>query len=79
MGALNVRNLPDDVHTALRMRAARNRRSTEAEVRAIIEEAVMPKNPIRLGTLLASIGKDIGGVDLKISRDPAPTEPASFD
>jgi plasmid stability protein len=79
MGALNIRNLPDDVHTALRMRAVQNRRSTEAEVRAIIEEAVMPKNPIKLGSLLAAIGKEFGGVDLDISRDPAPVEPASFD
>jgi len=79
MGALNIRNLPDDVHTALRMRAVQNRRSTEAEVRAIIEEAVMPKNPIKLGSLLAAIGKEFGGVDLDISRDPAPVAPASFD
>jgi len=79
MGALNVRNLPDDVHTALRVRAAQNRRSTEAEVRAIIEEAVMPKNPIRLGSLLAAIRKEFGGIDLDISRDPAPVEPARFD
>jgi plasmid stability protein len=74
-GSLNIRNLPDDIQAALRVRAARNRRSTEAKVRAIIEAAVMPKIPIRLGSLLAAIG----GVDLDISRDPAPAAPASFD
>jgi plasmid stability protein len=79
MGALNVRNLPEDVHSALRVRAAQNQRSTEAEVRAIIEAAVMPKNRIRLGSLLAAIGEEFGGVNLDISRDPAPTEPAIFD
>jgi len=33
MAMLTVRNLPDDVHRALRVRAAHNGRSTEAEIR----------------------------------------------
>ena len=33
MATLTIRNLPDDVHDALRRRAAENRRSVEAEVR----------------------------------------------
>lgn len=36
MAMLTVRNLPDKVHRALRVRAARHGRSTEAEVRAIL-------------------------------------------
>jgi plasmid stability protein len=39
MAALTVRNLPDDVHDQLRVRAAKNGRSMEAEVRAILEAA----------------------------------------
>ena len=39
MAALTVRNLPDDVHDQLRVRAAKNGRSMEAEVRAILEVA----------------------------------------
>ncbi|MFN7352325.1 MAG: FitA-like ribbon-helix-helix domain-containing protein, partial [Burkholderiales bacterium] len=35
MAMLTVRNLPDDVHRALRVRAAQHGRSTEAEVREI--------------------------------------------
>ena len=42
MAALTVRNLPDEVHRALRMRAAAHGRSTEAEVRAILEDSVNP-------------------------------------
>ena len=40
MAALNIRNLPEDVHRRLRVRAARNGRSMEAEARLILEQAV---------------------------------------
>ncbi|HEY8567511.1 MAG TPA: Arc family DNA-binding protein [Beijerinckiaceae bacterium] len=40
MATLTIRNLPDDVRDKLRVRAARNGRSTEAEVRSLIAEAV---------------------------------------
>lgn len=40
MAMLTVRNLPDEVHRALRIRAAYNGRSMEAEVRKILEETV---------------------------------------
>ncbi len=36
MATITVRNLPDEVHAALRVRAARNGRSMEAEVREIL-------------------------------------------
>lgn len=36
MAILNIRQLPDDVHTSLRVRAARNGRSMEAEARYIL-------------------------------------------
>ncbi|MYF07277.1 MAG: plasmid stabilization protein, partial [Rhodospirillaceae bacterium] len=42
MAMLTVRNLPDEVHRALRVRAALRGRSTEAEVRAILAETVLP-------------------------------------
>jgi antitoxin FitA len=40
MAILTIRNVDDDVKDRLRVRAARNRRSLEAEVRAIVTEAV---------------------------------------
>jgi plasmid stability protein len=79
MPALNVRNLSAETHHALRLRAAHHGRSTEAEVRAILDEAVRPKPPVRLGTLLTQIGQDFGGVELAVTRDKAPVEPASFE
>ena len=39
MATLTIRNLPDEVRDALRIRAARNGRSMEAEARASLIEA----------------------------------------
>lgn len=58
MAMLTVRNLPEEVHRALRVRAAGHGRSTEAEVRAILEDAVKPQGRLKLGSLLVEIGRD---------------------
>ena len=79
MAAITVRNVPDEVHRALRVRAATHGRSTEAEIRAILETAVKPEGRIKLGTLLADIGRELGGIDLKIERDKTPAEPLRFE
>ena len=79
MASVTVRNLPDETHRALRVRAATHVRSTEAEIRAILESAVRPEGRIKLGTLLSEIGREVGGIDLEIERDRAPTEPVSFE
>ena len=50
----------------------------EAEIRAILDEAVDPKGSVGLGTMLAEIGRDFGGVDLDIERDTTPAELARF-
>jgi plasmid stability protein len=39
---LTVRNLPDEVHRALKMRAALHGHGTEAEVREILASSVKP-------------------------------------
>jgi plasmid stability protein len=79
MPAVTVRNLPKEVHRALKLRAARNARITEAEIRVILEEAVSPKARIRIGSELAAFGKRFGGIDLDIHRDQTPTKPAVFE
>ncbi|VBB14535.1 FitA-like ribbon-helix-helix domain-containing protein [Burkholderia stabilis] len=79
MPVITVRNLPDEVHRALRIRAAQHGRSTEAEVRDILEHAVLPGGRVKLGTLLAEIGKEAGGVDFNVPRDRTPTDPMSFE
>mgnify|MGYP000355235436 CR=1 FL=1 len=40
MKTLSIRSIPDDVHAKLRVRAARNGRSMEAEARALLEKSV---------------------------------------
>ena len=77
MASVTVRNLPDATHRALKLRAPQQGRSTKAEIRLILEDAVAPK--VGLGTALAAIGRDLGGVDLALQRDQRPIEPASFE
>ncbi|WP_175837017.1 FitA-like ribbon-helix-helix domain-containing protein [Burkholderia anthina] len=79
MPVITVRNLPDEVHRALRIRAAQHGRSTEAEVRDILEQAVRHGGRPRLGTLLAEIGREAGGIDFEGQRGTAPTDPMSFE
>ncbi len=43
MAMLTARNLPEAVHRAQRVRAARPGQSMEAEVRAILESAIHPQ------------------------------------
>jgi plasmid stability protein len=79
MSVVTVRNLPEETHRALKARAAEHHRSTEAEIRFILENAVRPKDRVKLGTLLAEIGREVGFVDIEIDRDKTPTEPLSFE
>jgi antitoxin FitA len=78
MAAITVRRLPDEAHRALKALAKKNARSTEAEARAILAEAVLPPK-VGLGTALYLIGQKYGGVELDIERDQSPIEPAVFD
>lgn len=83
MAMLTVRNLPEEVHRALRVRAAMHGRSTESEVRAILEDAVKPEGRVKLGSLLAGIGRRAGLKDEEFSvfeqRDKTPAQPVSIE
>lgn len=84
MATVTVRNLPDEVHRALRMRAAMHGRSTEAEIRDILEAVVRPPQRVKLGSLLADIGREAGltAEDCAVFdelRDASPSEPVSFE
>ena len=88
MAAVTIRNLSDEAHRALKLRAARHNRSTEAEMRAILEAAVLPEGRLKLGTAMAEIGRkhgitnaDVEALDqtLEQVRDRRPAEPMSFD
>jgi len=79
MSVATVRNLPEETHRALRVRAAERGRSTEAEIRAILEEAVRPAKRLKLGSELAAFGAALGGLDLTVERDQALAEGARFE
>ena len=79
MPAVTVRNLPEETHRALKLRAARHARSTEAEIREILEDAVRPESRVKMGSELAAFGQRFGGLDLDTPRDRAPAEPAAFE
>ena len=79
MAAVIVRNLSAETHRALKRRAALHGSSTEAEIRAILEEAVYPKTRVLIGTELAAFGQNFEGLELNITRDQTPTEPAVFE
>lgn len=84
MAMLTVRNLPDEVHRALRVRAATHGRSTEAEVRAILANAVKPEGRMKLGSLLAEIGRRASLTDDEAAvfeqiREKTPARPVSFE
>ena len=79
MAVVTVRNLPEETHRALKLRAAQHGRSTEAEIREILEEQVRPKSRVKVGSELAAFGRRFGGVDLNIARDQTPAEPAEFE
>jgi plasmid stability protein len=78
MAAVTVRNLPEETHRALKVRAAHNGRSTEAEIRVILEEAVSPKPRLKIGSELAAFGRRYGGIELNYKRDRRPIEAAKF-
>jgi len=79
MPRLTVRNVPDETHRALRVRATLHGRSVDAEVRAILEEALRPAERLKIGTELHRIAMEIGGMDdLDISRQRSEMQGAEF-
>jgi len=85
MPAVTIRNLSDETHRALKVRAARHGRSTEAEIRDILEAAARPADRVKLGSLLADIARDAGGLTdseadhFTSLRDKTPASPIRFE
>lgn len=79
MPAVIIRNLPAATHRALKQRAKDHGRSTEAEIRAILESTVNPPKRVRLGSELAAIGRQLGGAELQVERDPTPAGTVTFE
>jgi len=73
MGSITIRNLDDRTKERLRLRAARRRRSMEAEARHILR-TVLAQADAPAGDLASLIQRrfeDLGGVELEIpAREP---------
>jgi len=82
MKNVTIRNLSDEVHRAIRQRAAAHERSIEAEMRAILTDAVQPAERVKLGSRLAEIWAADPLTDeehaLLNNRDHTPHEPMEF-
>jgi plasmid stability protein len=80
MANLTVRNLSEETHRALRIRAARNGRSTEAEIRTILEEQVRPPKRLKIGSEIHRLARKAGGMDdLEITRQRSEIHGADFE
>ena len=84
MPSVTIRNLPDEVHRAIRVRAAQHGRSIEAEMRNILESAVKPEGRVKLGSMLAEIGRQVKLTDEELAtfesvRDKTPARAASLE
>lgn len=79
MPVVTVRRLSEETHRALKHRAARHGRSTEAEIRAILDEAVRPEARVEIGSELAAFGRRHGELELDIGRDKTASKPADFE
>lgn len=84
MPSITIRNIPEEVRRALRVRAAMHGRSTEAEVRDILAMAAKPEGRVKLGSLLTSIGREAGltRADVEVFqklRNKAPARPMAFE
>lgn len=79
MAQIVVRQIPEEVHRALKAQAAAHGRSAEAELREIIARAVLPQSRPRAGDLMRSIWSGAEADDLSVERDRTPAEPAGFE
>lgn len=84
MASIVIRNLSEETHRALKVRAAQHGRSTEAEIREILETTVRPAQRVKLGSMLAEIGREAGLTDEDCAvfehvRDKSPDDPVSFE
>jgi plasmid stability protein len=66
MTAISIRNLDPEVKSRLRVRAAEHGRSMEAEIRAILSEAVAGQRPVSFFDALRAMSLEHGGVDLDL-------------
>ncbi len=84
MPAVTIRNLSEETHRALKLRAIRHGRSAEAEMRDILDSAVRPAERIRLGSALSAVSRNAGLTNADVEAleqdyDKTPAKPMSLE
>jgi len=84
MPSLTVRNVPDEVHRAIKVMAAHHGNSIEAELRDILETVARPHRRVKLGTRLFEVGRKISLTDEEAAlfgsaRGDSPARAVSFE
>ena len=84
MPSVTVRNVPDEVHRAIRVRAALHGHSIEVELRDILESAVKPQGRVKLGSMLAEVGRQLQLSEAEFAtfesvREHSPARAAQFE
>jgi plasmid stability protein len=85
MLAITIRNLSEATHRALKVRASHHGRSTEAEIRDILDAAVASdETRLRIGSALSELSRNVGLTNedfeaLDQARDQTFATPLSFE
>jgi len=79
MAAVTIRKISEETHRAIKARAKAKGRSAEAEMRAILDEAVRPEERIKVGSAIRALVMKHGGFDLHIERDQTAAGTVSFE
>jgi plasmid stability protein len=79
MPQIVVRQIPDEVHRALKARAREHGQSAEAEVRDILSRAVLPDTRRKAGDLMCGVWEGAETGQVVFNRDQTPHEPMSFE
>ena len=78
MATLTIRDLDEELRTRLRVRAARHGRSMEAEVRAILRDALTHQPADHLGSRVRQRFASIGGLELELPGREQPPRAADL-
>lgn len=71
---LSIKGVPDPIAAGLRARAARNHRSLQRELMAIVELAAAAPEPLRVAQPAAARGVEAGSGEVRAARPQRPIE-----
>lgn len=69
MAQITIRQLPDEVHRALKAQAERDGMSAEAKARQLLAEGLFPDDQPRLGDRLQALAREVDTAGVDFGRD----------